>query len=366
MDNSARDFLHSLLATPSPSGFEQKIQSLVRARLAEVAESVTTDVHGNVMGVLNRGGSPRVMVVGHCDEVGLMITHIDERGFCYFDRIGGPDPACMLGQRVRVQTRDGEVIGVIGKKPIHLEKPEERGKGVKVDDLTSLFIDVGAKDEKDATKNLKIRVGDPAVYDVGVVQLANGRFACRAADDRVGAFVACEVLAALAAGAAGKKKDRALNAEVWAVASVQEELGTRGAQTASFSIDPAVGFAVDVGFATDFPSMDPKAYGVVKLGKGPILGRGGNFNPVLGELLAKTADKHKIKSQTVAEPRIPGTDARPMQVNMRGVATAVVGIPNRYMHTPVEMISYDDLDSAVALIAETIRAMDRDHDFTPR
>lgn len=357
MDKKARQFLHSLLNTPSPSGFEVAVQSLVRERLKPVAEAVNTDVHGNVMAVINRGGSPRVMVVGHCDEVGLMITHIDDKGFLYFDRIGAPDTACMVGQRVKIIADGGDVPGVIGKKPIHLEKPDERGKGVKPDDVSGLCIDIGATDEKDAKK--RVRVGDPAIYDLGIVELANGRFACRAADDRVGAFVACEVLAALAG-----RTD--LEAEVWAVSSVQEEVGTRGAQTACFTIDPAVGIAVDVGFATDHPGVDPKQVGLVKLGQGPILGRGCNFNPVLEKLLAKTADKHKIKTQTVAEPRIPGTDARPMQVNARGVATAVVGIPNRYMHTPVEMIAYDDLDAAIELIARTIRAMKKDHDFTPR
>lgn len=362
MDNAARKFLHDLLATPSPSGFETRLQAVIRERMAPVAEQVTTDVHGNVMAVFNRGGSPRVMVVGHCDEIGLMITHIDEKGFLYFDRIGGPDPACIIGQRVRVQTDDGEVLGVIGKRPIHLDKPEERGKPVRLEDLTSLFIDIGAKDEKDARK--RVRVGDPVIYDVGLIELANERFACRAADDRVGVWVACQVLIALA-GKAGRKSGP-LNAEVWAVSSVQEEIGLRGAKTAAFTIDPAVGFAVDVGFATDHPGMDPKAVGQVKLGKGPILGRGGNFNPVLEKLLAETSKKHKIRTQTVAEPRIPGTDANVMQINARGVATAVVGIPNRYMHTPVEVISYDDLDSAVELIAETIRAMEKDHDFTPR
>lgn len=362
MNDSARQFLHSLLTTPSPSGFETRVQAIVRQRLSGVAEEIKTDVHGNVMAVLNRGGSPRVMISGHCDENGFMITHIDEKGYCYFDRIGGPDPACIIGQRVRVLSDGGEIPGVIGKKPVHLEKPEDRGKGVKNEDLSGLFIDIGAKDEKDARK--LVRVGDPVVYDLGVLELANGRFAARGADDRVGAWVACEVLAALAAG--GGKKARLPNAEVWAVSSVQEEVGVRGAQTAAFAIDPAVGFAVDVGFATDHPGMDPKTVGAVKLGGGPILGRGANFNPVLEKLLTRTAERHKIKTQTVAEPRIPGTDARVMQVNARGVATAVIGVPNRYMHTPVEMIAYDDLDAAVELIAQTIRAMDRDHDFTPR
>jgi len=370
MDTSAREFLNALLTTPSPSGFEQAIQSLVRDRMSRFADEVTTDVHGNVASVLNRGGSPRVMIVGHCDEVGLMITHIDERGFLFFDRIGGPDPACMLGSRVRILAAGGEVIGVLGKGPIHLEKPEDRGKTVKPDDLSQLFIDIGATGRKDAAR--RVAVGDPAVYNAGPVELANGRFATRAADDRVGVFVVVEALGLLARGRAkpkaakGKSAKGKLNAEVWAVSSVQEELGLRGAQTAAYAIQPQVGIAVDVGFATDHPGIDPKRVGEVKLGAGPVLHRGGNINPVLEKLLAETAGKNKIKTQTVGEPRIPGTDAAAMQISQRGAATAIVSIPSRYMHTPVETISYDDLDACARLVALTCQAMRKNHDFTPR
>ncbi|MCG3179428.1 MAG: putative aminopeptidase YsdC [Phycisphaerae bacterium] len=359
MDKSAREFLRQLLATPSPSGFEQKIQAVVRKRLSGAADEVTTDVHGNVMAVLNRGGSPRVMLAGHCDEIGLIVTHVDDKGFIYFDRIGGPDPACMLGMRVRIQADGGEVLGVIGKAPIHLESADQRGKGVKIDELEKLYVDIGARDRKDALK--RVAVGDPMVYDEGMIELANGRIAARACDDRVGVFVVVEALRALADGKGDK-----LNAEVWAVSSVQEEVGLRGATTAAYAIAPDVGIAVDVGFASDHPGVDPKKVGEVKLGGGPMLHRGANINPVLEKLLADAAKKHKIDTQTVGEGRIPGTDAAAMQVTQRGVATAIVGVPNRYMHTPVEVVSTDDLDAAVKLLAAAIRSMKKNHDFTPR
>ena len=362
MHAESRQFLHQLLSTPSPSGFEQKVQAVVRQRLAPFAEQITTDVHGNVMAVVNRGGSPRVMLAGHCDEVGLMVTHIDEKGFLYFDRIGGPDSSCMLGMRVRILAQGGDVFGVIGKKPIHLEKADERGRTVKPDDLTSLFIDIGAASDKEAAQ--RVCVGDPIVYEEGFADLTTDRFIARGTDDRVGVFVVCETLARLARVGKGKKAGFA--PEVWAVSSVQEEVGLRGAHTACFAIDPAVGIAVDVGFCTDYPGMDPKSIGLVKLGQGPIVGRGANINPVLEQLLSESAAKGKIKVQRVGEPRIPGTDANPMQINARGVATAIVGIPNRYMHTPVEMISYADLGAAVELLVATMRAMKKDHDFTPR
>lgn len=359
MDKNARDFLDTLLTTPSPSGFEQKIQAAVRKRLEGIADAVATDVHGNVTGVLNRGGSPRVMIVGHCDEVGLMTTHIDDQGFIYVQPIGGPDPACMRGQRVTVLAAGGPVAGVIGKGPIHLEKGEDRGKGVKMDELEKIYIDIGATDGDDAKK--RVAVGDPVVYDCPPVELANKRLAARACDDRVGVWVVVEALRKLS-----KLKKGELNAEVWCVSSVQEEVGLRGATTAAYSIEPDAGIAVDVGFATDHPGVDAKKSGTVKLGEGPILHRGANINPVLEKLLADTAKKKKIRNQTIGEGRIPGTDAAVMQITRRGAATAIVGLPNRYMHTPVEMISLDDLDAAAELIAQTIRAMKKKHDFTPR
>jgi endoglucanase len=361
MDKQAREFLDTLLATPSPSGFEQKIQAVVRDRLDGIADEVVSDVHGNVMGVLNRGGSPRVMICGHCDEVGLIVTHVDEKGFISFSVIGGPDPATMRGQRVTILSAKGEVPGVIGKGPIHLEKGDDRGKGVKPEDIPSLFIDIGARDKAEAEK--LVSVGDPIVYDLGVVELANNRFAARACDDRVGVWVVVEALRKLTKPKAVRDK---LAAEVWCVSSVQEEVGLRGATTSSYSIDPDVGIAVDVGFATDHPGVDAKRAGDVKVGDGPILHRGANINPVLENLLADVARRKKIKTQTVGEGRIPGTDAAEIQVARGGSATAIVGLPNRYMHTPVELVSRDDLDAAATLIAETIKAMKKNHDFTPR
>jgi len=352
MKNESLDFLKSLVNTASPSGHEADVQALIRNKLRKCCDSVSTDVHGNVIGSVNSKAPVRVMLAGHCDEIGFMITFIDDKGFSYFSSVGGVDPGVAVGQRVIIHAEGGPVSGVIGRKPIHLMEREEMDKPPKMHDL---WIDIGARNKKDAAKT--ISVGDYVTFDAGFKELKNDLVAARGFDDRAGAFVVVETLR--------KLRDRKLNVAVFGVATVQEELGLRGARTSAYGIDPHIGIAVDVGFATDFPGSEPRKVGECFLGKGPVLHRGPNINPVLGRIMEDVGKKKKIRFQLTAEPRATGTDANAMQINRQGVATALVSIPNRYMHTPVEVVSLDDLESASDLLAAFLESLKKNINMTP-
>ena len=292
------------------------------------------------------------VLAGHVDEIGLMITHVDANGFLFFAAIGGWDPLVAVGQRVSIAAARGAVPGVIGRKPIHLLDAAERDKGLKLDDL---WIDIGAKDKADALKS--VAVGDSVVVTHDFLTLKNGLVSSRAFDDRVGAWAVTEVLGAL--------KRRKLKVAVYAVSTVQEEVGLRGAVTSAYQVNPDIGIAVDVGFTSDYPGGDPKKVGDIGLNKGPILHRGANINPVLGRLLCDTAARHKIPFQMQAEPRGTGTDANAMQLSRGGCAAALVSVPNRYMHSPVEVVSLSDLEATVSLIAETLASLTGRERFIP-
>lgn len=352
MRTESMAFLRELMETHSPSGYEQAAQKVIREEMKQYADEVRTDVHGNVIGVKNPNAKFRVMLAGHCDEIGMMITHIDDQGFLYFQAIGGMDPVLTTGQRVDIYGEKGRVLGVIGRKPIHLMDQEERVKPLKFD---KQWIDIGAKNRKDAEK--VVAIGDTATLDVHLQEMRNGLLVSKAFDDKAGAFVVAETLRLV-----GEMK---LDIGVYAVSTVQEEIGIRGGKTSAHAINPNAGIAVDVGFASDMPEADKKQQGEVSLGKGPILHRGSNINPVLGKLLETTAKKKKIAVQIIAEPRPTGTDANAIQMTRAGVAAALVGVPNRYMHSPVEMVSSADLENAARLIAATIQAMKPGMSFIP-
>ncbi|MCE5239093.1 M42 family metallopeptidase [bacterium] len=353
MRSESFEFLRQLILTPSPSGFEQPVQRLVRKYVAPFADEVRTDVHGNVIAVKNPEGYPRVMLAGHCDQIGMMIQHISDDGVLYFASVGGIDAAVMPGLNVTVHNERGPVTGVIGRKPIHLLKAEERDKPKL--DLSDMFIDIGAKDKEDAQG--KVEIGDCATFDLRMDVLMNDLVVGPGFDDKVGSFVACEALRLIG--------DKKLSCAVYAVSTVQEELGLRGARTSAFGIDPQVGIAVDVTHATDYPGCDAKKTGECKLGSGPTIARGPNINPVLRKLLQETATKKKIPWQPEPEPRATGTDANAIQISGAGVAAGLVSIPNRYMHTPVEVVHLSDLENAAKLLAEACLRIKGDADFTP-
>jgi len=347
MEQRSFEFLKRLMETVSPSGYEGEAARVWTEEAETFADRVWTDAHGNAYALVKGGGSPRVMLAGHMDEIGLMVTHIDDQGFLYFRPIGGWDPQILQGQRVWVRTREGKIPGVIGKKPVHLIKQEERDKVTKIEDL---WVDIGVKNKEEAEK--LVQIGDPVVLAYGFEEFRNNLVMARGFDDKAGAFVVPE-----AARLLSQLKPKA---EVYAVATVQEEVGLRGARTSAFAIDPKVGIAVDVEFATDFPTMDAekKRIGEVKMGGGPVIVRGANINPKMFELLVSVAEEGEVPHQLVGAPAGTGTDANVIQLTRAGVATGLLGVPNRYMHSPCEIVSLSDLENTYKLMAHAVARID--------
>jgi putative aminopeptidase FrvX len=351
MEPARVEFLRQLLSTPGPSGDELAAARVWRAEARAFADSVHADVAGNSFALLD-GKGPRVLLAGHIDEIGLMVTHIDENGFLFFAAIGGWDAQVLVGQRVRLLGHQGEVVGLIGKKPIHLLKPDERGQ---VSQIERLWIDIGASSRDEATE--RVRVGCSGVIDAPLVELPNGRIAGRSIDNRVGAFVVLEALRLLS-----QERPRAA---VAAVATAQEEITFGGAMAAAFSFDPQVAIAVDVTFATDHPESDKQQWGDVKLGGGPVLSRGSANSPLVHQRLVEIAEREQIPYSLQMAPRYTGTDADAIHKARGGIASAVVSIPNRYMHSPNELVALDDLERAARLIAAFVRSIERADEFIP-
>ncbi len=352
MKSDSMDFLRQLINSHSPSGFEKDSATLWKHRVKKFADEVRVDVHGNVISSLNGEGKPRVMLAGHIDEIGYMVKYVDNDGYVYFSTIGGIDPHLMPGQRVLIKGKKGDCLGIIGRKPIHLLEDAEKKQ---VSKLENLWIDIGAKDKKEALS--KISIGDPALPAVGFDVLHGDKVIGRGFDDRAGAFVVSEAIRLLS--------EKKFSASVYGVATVQEEIGLRGAHTSAYGISPDVGIAVDVTFATDVPGIDKKRLGEMKIGAGPVIARGPNINPKIFELLVKTAEIEKIPYQIEAISKGTGTDANVIQLTKAGVATGLVSIPNRYMHTPVELVDIKDLENTAKLIAAFVAKLDKKMDFIP-
>jgi endoglucanase len=320
--------------------------------VADFADDVHTDVHGNVIACCSPGAPLRLMLAGHCDQIGMIITQVDEQGFLYAQTIGGWDPQQLVGQRMTVWTGHGPLAGVIARKPIHLLTDEERKQVVKAKDL---WIDIGAKDKQDASQ--LVRVGDPVTLQLGYQELRN-RLACAPGmDDKTGLWVVIEALR--------RASSRPLTCSLYAVSTVQEEIGLRGARTSAYGIDPHAGIAVDVTHATDCPTIDKHQEGEISLGGGPVIYRGPNMNPVVTEHLIRCAENDEIPFQLSAIGRATPNDANSIQITRSGVATGLVAIPNRYMHSAVETISLDDIDNAANLLAAAASSLVGTEDFTP-
>ena len=350
------DFLERLLDAPGPSGFEVRPARVWREQAEGFADRVTADVNGNSFAHLDgTDGRPSVMLAGHIDEIGLQVTHIDEKGFLFFDEIGGWDPQVVVGQRVTIVGQERLVPGVVGKKPIHLIQPEERSKATKVKEL---WIDVGAGSRADV-QTLGIRVGDCMVLAGHAVHLAGDRVASRAIDNRIGAYVVLEALRGLSA-------DRP-SAAVAAVATAQEEIGYTGggARTSAYSLDPEIALVVDVTFSTDVPDAEKKELGEHELGGGPVLSRGSAAHAVVFERLAAAAKSEGIPFTVQASPKATRTDADAIFLSRAGVPTGLISIPNRYMHSPNEMVSLADVAHAIRLIEAFVRRLGPDVDLTP-
>ena len=349
-----RDFLKRLLETPGPSGFESPPARVWREEAGKLAERTWSDVHGNSFAAVGEERRPRVMLAGHVDEIGLQITWIDESGFLYVDGIGGWDPVVLVGQRVRVVTDAGEVPGVVGRKPIHLMKDEERKK---VPEIKDLWLDVGASSADEVTE-LGIRVGDPAVLGPSYQELAGGRIVSRAIDNRVGAYVVLEALRLLV-------DEPAPHAGAVAVATVQEEIGYSGggARSSAWALEPDVALVVDVTFATDVPEVNKKEVGEHKVGGGPVLSRGSATHPLVFRRLMEVAEAEEIPCSVQAAPKATRTDADGIFLVRSGVPTGLISVPNRYMHSPNELVSLDDLDRTARLMAAFVRSLEANASF---
>jgi endoglucanase len=335
--------LLDLLSARGPSGYEAEPADVWREAAGEFAQ-VSTDVVGTPIARVaprasSRGAARRLLVMGHIDEIGVIVTHIDDDGFLWFRAVGGWDPQILIGQRVVLDTRDGPLKGLVGRKPIHLLRDEESKKVVQIRDM---HIDVGARDGAQARE--LVRVGDVAVIDSLPLELPNGRLASRALDNRIGSYVALQA-ARLVAEAGGSAW------EVVAAAVTQEEITFAGSRTSAFALEPSAAIVIDVTHATDAPGIDVKEEGKHELGSGPVLCRGSTLNQELFELLAETARKDKIACTIQASARATGTDADAVHLSRGGVPTALVSVPLRYMHSPVELVQLDDVDACARLIA---------------
>lgn len=344
-------FLRELLDARSPTGHEYEAQRVYDKYVEPRSDGYLRDSMGNRIGILNTDGSPTLLLAGHMDELGLIITYVDKDGFLYFDTLGGHDLNIISGRRVRILTKNGPVTGVTGKRAIHLMEPDERKKAP---ERHNLWIDIGAKDKAEALR--LVRIGDPVVYDHGFEPLRGTIGVSRAFDNKVGAYIAGETLIRLSALS---KKPKC---KLAAVATTQEEIGCRGARIAAHQIQPDLAVAIDVTHATDHPECNNRKFGEVKLGGGPVLSRGPNINPWILDRLVAVAEAEKITIQFEAEARPIGNDSRELQWSRDGVATASLGVPLRYMHTPSEVVDLQDVENCVRLLvafAQTLEPGDK-------
>ncbi|HZB75500.1 MAG TPA: M20/M25/M40 family metallo-hydrolase [Solirubrobacteraceae bacterium] len=345
------DVLRKLLTAPGPSGYEQAAAAVFRDAAAAFADVTHDTVGSTVARVEGTAGGPLLAVVGHIDEIGLIVHHIDDEGFLWFTGVGGWDPIILVGQRVDIATRDGVVAGVVGKKPIHLMREEDRKS---VPELRNLHIDIGAQDGEEARR--RVRIGDVAVITGEPIEYPNGRLVSRSLDNRLGCFVAFEV-ARLVGDAGGAPGD------VAGVAVAQEEITFGGARTTAYSLRPDVAIVVDVTFAADQPGVDEKELGRHKLGTGPVIGRGSTLDPQVFELLHAAGEETGIPFTVQASARYTGTDADAFHISRGGIPTGVVSIPLRYMHSPVEMVHLEDVENAAKLIAAFAQKLTADVSF---
>lgn len=345
-------FLKDLLSTPGTSGFEQNVQKVVRDFVGGFADTVETDVHGNVIAAVNPNGKRRILLDAHCDQIGLIVRHIDDTGFISVSAVGGWDMQILLGQKMLVHTQQGSIPGVIARKPIHLLSESERKS---VPAIHELWIDIGSASQEETRE--VVRIGDSVTPAPSLTELRNGRLSGVAMDDRTGVWVIMNALKLVAAANP--------TAAVFAVSAVQEEIGLRGAQTSAYNVNPDVAIAVDVTHATDCPGIDKNQFGDVSVGGGPVVVRGANANPRVFDLLIETADKNDMTVQINALGRPASNDGAAIQVSRGGCAAGLVTLPNRYMHSPVEVVAESDLQESAKLIAEFCLAIDDETSFIP-
>lgn len=348
------DFFKLIVNTPSPSGFEERA-AVVYRDYTSFADKITTDIHGNVAAILNPEAATKIMLAGHMDEIGFIVHYISDDGLVYFSGIGGHDSAVAIGQRVWIHGHE-QTPGIIGRKAVHLLEDEERKKKPELKDM---WIDIGVTSRAEAEK--LISLGDPVTYQWEFQMLQGDRATARGFDNKMGSFIVAEALRIL-------KDEGGLepNVGVYAVATVQEEIGLRGARTAAYAINPTTGLAVDVNHAIDYPTVSKSRHGQLDIGKGPSVLRGANANPIVFKMIKEACEREGIPYQVDVAAGGTGTDGNARQLNRARMAVGIVGVPLRYMHTPCEMLSLVDVENCAKLMAAYCRSVKPDTDFTPR
>lgn len=351
MEQDAKDYLKTLVETHGSAGFEEQVQAVFRDRVKDVADTVETDVMGSVIACIKGGGGPKVLLDGHSDEIGFLVRYIDDKGYLYLAKSGGWDEEVMVSQRVYVHTEKGRLPGVLGKKAIHLMDADERKKKSQIH---KLWVDIGAKNGEEA-KEL-VEIGDFVTMNAYFEEMVGDRAAAKSFDNRAGIFCVSETLRAV-------KKD--IQATLYGVSAVQEEIGLRGAKTAAYAIDPDVAIALDVTHAFDIPDVDKRKGADICLGGGPVIVRGPNINRKVFRRLVEVAKANEIPYQVAAAGGGTGTDANVIQLSRSGVATGLIGLPLRYMHNPCEMLELADLDNSVRLLTAFVESVTADDDWRP-
>jgi putative aminopeptidase FrvX len=352
MRQQSLDFLRTLVNTPSPVGHEVRGQRIWLDYAAQFADETFSDAYGNCVAVLNKGGSPRLMLAGHADEIAMAVNYISEDGYIYVRKMGGVDAAITKAQRVVIHTRTGPVKGVVGNVAPHLMKEDKDAKAPKIHDL---FIDIGVPSRKEAEK--LVRIGDPITLTDEFELLRNDLAVGRAFDNRIGTFAVAEALRLLQASKAK------LHAEVCAVSNVQEEVGLLGARQIAYSLKPDVALVVDVTHATDYPTVSKAQHGDVKIGKGPAITHGGCNHPEVVARIEAVAKARKIVLQHEAMSSTSGTDTDAIFWTRGGIASALISLPNRYMHSPVEVVSLKDLERIPELLAAFAASLKKGEQF---
>ena len=352
MREQSLSFLKTLVNTPSPVGYEARGQRAWLDYAGPFADETFSDAYGNCVAVLNKGGSPRLMLAAHADEIAMAVNYINDEGFIYVRKMGGVDAAITKAQRVVIHTRNGPVKGVVGNVAPHLMKDEKEPKVPKIHDL---FIDIGVSSRKAAER--LVRIGDPITLTDEFDLLRNGLAVARAFDNRIGTFAVAETLRLL------KESKAKLQAEVCAVSNVQEEVGLLGARQIAYSLKPDVALVVDVTHATDYPTVSKPQHGDTKVGKGPTVTHGGCNHPEVVARIEAVAKARKIPLQHEAMSSTSGTDTDAIFWTRGGIASALISLPNRYMHSPVEVVSLKDLELIPELLAAFAASLKKGEQF---
>ena len=352
MRKESLNFLRTLVNTPSPSGHETRGQRVWLDYAGQFADETFSDAYGNCVAVLNKGGGPRIMLAAHADEIAMAVNYIDDNGFLYVRRVGGVDAAITKAQRIIIHTRQGGIKGVVGNVAPHLTKQEGDPKLPKIHDI---FIDIGAASRKEA--ETLVRIGDPITLADEFDLLRGDLAVARAFDNRIGTFAVAETLRLL------KESKVKLNAEICAVSNVQEEVGLLGARQIAYSLKPDMALVVDVTHATDYPTVSKAQHGDIKVGSGPALTHGGCNHPGVVARLEEVAAKHKIPLQHEAMSATSGTDTDVIFWTRGGIASALISLPNRYMHSPVEVVSLRDLEWIPQLMAAFVQSVKKGEAF---